>query len=71
MKTFQEFYQEIYTQDLVTENVTIISPEERAAKEYAKQWVEEAVFWAEKQSEYGLPIINEVLPRIQKRIDEQ
>lgn len=41
MKTFQEFYNEIYTQDLVEENITLVSIEERAAKKYAEQMVKE------------------------------
>lgn len=71
MKTFAEIHKSMFHEIFRSESLTQAKVFEQAAKEYAKMWVEEAVFWAEKQSEYGQPIINEVLPRIQKRIDEQ
>jgi hypothetical protein len=43
MKTYQEMFEDVVNGDFVTENVTPISPEERAAKAYAKQWAYEAI----------------------------
>lgn len=40
MKTFNEILTEIIHEDHVYENETTVAPEERAAKEYAKQWVD-------------------------------
>lgn len=78
MKTFEEIRSEITSDISIAtmmgvkeKKVSFADVEKAAAKEYAKQWVEEAVFWAAMQSESGLPIIDGVLPRIQKRIDAQ
>ncbi|HYF69136.1 MAG TPA: hypothetical protein VD884_13425 [Ohtaekwangia sp.] len=43
MKTFNEILTEIIHEDHVYENETTVAPEERAAKEYAKQWVAKAL----------------------------
>jgi hypothetical protein len=40
MKTFRQIFSEVVQSDFVSENVTNVSPEERAAKAYVKQWVE-------------------------------
>jgi hypothetical protein len=63
MKTFREIFSDIVQTDFINENVTIISPEERAAKEYAKQWVDRC----ERYS--FMPKI--IAEKIKQEIDEQ
>lgn len=43
MKTFDEILIEVIDDDFRYENITKKSPESRAAKEYAKQWVTQVV----------------------------
>lgn len=56
MKTFDEILLEIMENDYRNQDETKESPETRAAKEYAKQWVKEA---NQTYVEYYLNLIDE------------
>lgn len=67
MKTYQEILNDTIEDYLRNQIPTQTSPEERAAKEYAKQWVEKVVVELSDS-----PRSNDMMiARLQKRIDAQ
>ena len=75
MKTFEQIFTGMFNEVYKSpegwpDNLSIVTIHSNAAKEYAKQWVEQAAYVAMDQAAYGDPVGDAVL-KLLKEIDAQ
>ena len=69
MKTYAEIFNEVACSDFVTNKTTEIEIENKAAKEYAKQWVDIAADVADEATNKA--DVERFIMNLKKEIDDQ